>query len=123
MLELGRPSHVFDLDKLHGALDVRWGRAGERVELLNGQTVEVDETVGVHHRRLGAEALAGIMGGDGTTVRCDTRDVFLEAAFFWPEAIAGRARRFNFTHRRGAPLRARRRFRQQRSSTSSASRG
>ena len=29
MLELGRPTHVFDLDKIHGGLDVRWGRAGE----------------------------------------------------------------------------------------------
>ncbi len=47
MLELGRPTHVFDLDKVQGGLTVRWGRAGERVELLNGQTVEVDSTVGV----------------------------------------------------------------------------
>src|SRR5512137_1288882 len=47
MLELGRPSHVFDLDKVHGPLQVRWGRAGETVELLNGQKVEVDDWVGV----------------------------------------------------------------------------
>ncbi len=47
MLEFGRPSHVFDLDKVQGGLTVRWGRAGERVELLNGQTVEVDPGVGV----------------------------------------------------------------------------
>jgi hypothetical protein len=47
MLELGRPSHVFDLDKIHGGLDVRWGRKGEQLKLLNGNTVEVDEQVGV----------------------------------------------------------------------------
>ena len=47
MLELGRPSHVFDLDKIHGGLDVRWGRAGEQIKLLNGNTIEVDEQVGV----------------------------------------------------------------------------
>src|SRR5690606_22114315 len=41
MLELGRPTHVFDLDRIKGGLDVRWGREGERLELLNGQTVEV----------------------------------------------------------------------------------
>jgi phenylalanyl-tRNA synthetase beta chain len=57
MLELGRPSHVFDLDKIHGGLDVRWGRRGESLKLLNGNTVEVDDTVGViaddrHHRKL-----------------------------------------------------------------------
>ena len=46
MLELGRPLHVFDLDKIHGGIDVRWGRKGEKLKLLNGRTVELDETVG-----------------------------------------------------------------------------
>ncbi|MFM7227204.1 MAG: YtpR family tRNA-binding protein, partial [Betaproteobacteria bacterium] len=41
MLELGRPTHVFDLDKIHGGLEVRWGRAGEQLKLLNGNTVAV----------------------------------------------------------------------------------
>ncbi len=45
MLELGRPSHVFDLNKIHGGLDVRWGRKGEQIKLLNGNTIEVDEQV------------------------------------------------------------------------------
>jgi phenylalanyl-tRNA synthetase beta chain len=40
MLEVGRPSHVFDLAKIHGAIDVRWGRKGESLKLLNGNTVE-----------------------------------------------------------------------------------
>ncbi|MFZ1608232.1 MAG: phenylalanine--tRNA ligase subunit beta, partial [Rhodoferax sp.] len=39
MFELGRPSHIFDLDKIHGGLDVRWGKAGETIKLLNGTTV------------------------------------------------------------------------------------
>lgn len=43
MFELGRPSHIFDLDKIHGALDVRWARAGEELKLLNGNTVALDE--------------------------------------------------------------------------------
>jgi len=45
MLELGRPLHVYDLDKLSGGIDVRFGRKGERVKLLNDMTVDVDETV------------------------------------------------------------------------------
>jgi phenylalanyl-tRNA synthetase beta subunit len=40
MFELGRPSHIFDLDKIHGGLDVRWGKAGEQLKLLNGNTVD-----------------------------------------------------------------------------------
>jgi phenylalanyl-tRNA synthetase beta chain len=97
MLELGRPTHVFDLDKVHGPLQVRWGRPGETVKLLNGETVEVGGDVGVIADDRGVEALAGVMGGDATAVSLDTSNVYLEAAFWWPAAIQGRARRFNFS--------------------------
>ncbi|GIZ52533.1 phenylalanine--tRNA ligase subunit beta [Noviherbaspirillum aridicola] len=97
MLELGRPSHVFDLDKIHGGLDVRWGRAGESLKLLNGNTVSVDEWVGVIADDKEIESLAGIMGGDATAVSLDTQNIYLEAAFWWPQAIQGRARRYNFS--------------------------
>ena len=96
MFEYGRPSHIFDLDKIHGGLDVRWGRVGERLKLLNGNTVTVDETVGVIADDRQVESLAGIMGGDATAVSDDTRSVYVEAAFWWPEAVAGRSRRYNF---------------------------
>ena len=98
MFEFGRPSHIFDLDKIHGGLIVRWGRAGRDAEAAQRQ----------HHRarrqrrrdrrrRRRVESLAGIMGGDATAVSDDTRNVYVEAAFWWPEAVAGRSRRFNFT--------------------------
>ncbi|OGA18241.1 MAG: phenylalanine--tRNA ligase subunit beta [Betaproteobacteria bacterium RIFCSPLOWO2_02_FULL_66_14] len=97
MLELGRPSHIFDRDKVAGGLEVRWGRAGETAELLNGQTVAVDGSVGVIADDRGVEALAGIMGGEPTAVTLDTRAIYIEAAFWWPQAVAGRSRRFGFT--------------------------
>ena len=97
MLELGRPSHVFDLDKIHGSLDVRWGRRGETLKLLNGNTVEVDETVGVIADEREIESLAGIMGGDSTAVSLDTKNIYVEAAFWWPDSIRGRSRRYNFS--------------------------
>ncbi len=97
MLELGRPTHVFDLARIHGGLQVRWGRTGERLELLNGQTIDLDEQVGVIADQVQVESLAGIMGGESTAVTLDTTDIYLEAAFWWPEAIAGRARRYNFS--------------------------
>ena len=96
MFEYGRPSHIFDLDKIHGGLTVRWGRAGEQLELLNGNTIEVDGQVGVIADDKQVESLAGIMGGESTAVSDDTRNVYVEAAFWWPEAVAGRSRRFNF---------------------------
>jgi phenylalanyl-tRNA synthetase beta chain len=97
MLELGRPSHIFDLDKVAGGLIVRWGRnETEPVELLNGQTVTVDGTVGVIADDVRVEALAGVMGGEATAVSDTTQNIFIEAAFWWPDSIAGRARRFGF---------------------------
>jgi phenylalanyl-tRNA synthetase beta chain len=97
MFEYGRPSHIFDLDKIHEALVVRWGRAGESLKLLNGNTVEVDERVGVIADARAVESLGGIMGGDATAVSDDTKSVYVEAAFWWPEAVMGRSRRFNFS--------------------------
>ena len=97
MFELGRPSHIFDLDKIHGGLDVRWGQPGEQLRLLNGNTVVVDEKVGVIADERQVESLAGIMGGDATAVSDDTVNIYAEAAFWWPKAIAGRSRRYNFS--------------------------
>lgn len=97
MLEVGRPSHVFDLDKIQGDLTVRWARKGERLELLSGTHVDLDEKVGVITAGPVVESMAGIMGGEATSVTLDTRNIYLEAAFWWPGAIAGRARRYKFS--------------------------
>ncbi len=97
MFEYGRPSHIFDLDKIHGGLDVRWAKQGETLKLLNGNTVTLDEKVGVIADDQAVESLAGIMGGDSTSVTDDTQNIYIEAAFWWPEAVAGRSRRFNFS--------------------------
>ena len=97
MLELGRPLHVYDLDKLRGPIDVRWGRKGEKVLLLNEQEVQVDPAVLCITDDSGVIGLGGIMGGESTKADAATKHVFLESAFFWPDAIQGRARRYNFS--------------------------
>ena len=97
MFELGRPSHIFDQARIHDELVIRWARPGETLKLLNGNTVELDEKVGVVADSQGPESLAGIMGGDATAVSDDTTSVYVEAAFWWPVAVAGRSRRFNFS--------------------------
>jgi len=97
MFEFGCPSHIFDLDKIHGGLAVRWGQPGESLKLLNGNTVTVDAQVGVIADDQQVESLAGIMGGDATAVSDDTQNIYIEAAFWWPAAIAGRSRRYNFS--------------------------
>lgn len=93
MLELGRPLHVYDLDRLRGAIDVRFARAGESLELLNDQVVALQPDMLLITDDSGPIGLAGIMGGNSTKATGGTHNVFLEAAFFHPAAIAGRARR------------------------------
>ena len=99
MFELGRPSHIFDLDKISGGLHVRWGKQGETLKLLNGNTIQIDDfiQVGVIADDKEVESLAGIMGGDATAVSDDTKNIYIEAAFWFPKAVAGRSRHFNFS--------------------------
>jgi len=97
LLELGQPMHAFSLSSLNGGIEVRMARTGEKLELLNGQTTELATDMLVIADAGGPVALAGIMGGLPTSVEGDTVDVFLEAAFFAPAAIAGRARRLGLS--------------------------
>ena len=102
MLEVGRPTHVFDLAKIHGGLTVRWAHDGETLKLLNGETVTLASDVGVIVDEGGVdgsrvESMAGIMGGDATAVSLGTTDIYVEAAFWWPDAVRGRARKYGFS--------------------------
>jgi len=94
MLEMGQPMHAFDVASLSGGITVRKARKGEELTFLNEQNVVLDEEVLVIADDARVLALAGIMGGQGSGVETGTQDVFLESAFFHPDAIAGRARRF-----------------------------
>lgn len=94
MLELGQPMHAFDLHRLSGGIVVRRAREGEELELLNGSEVELDGETLLIADQAGPLALAGIMGGEASSVTEDTQDIFLESAFFTPLSIAGRARRY-----------------------------
>ena len=92
MLELGQPMHAFDFNKLKGGIVVRMANQGEKVKLLDGSEIELNNDTLVIADQEKAVAMAGIMGGDETAVSSDTRDIFLESAYFNPIAIAGRSR-------------------------------
>ncbi|MDB6015340.1 MAG: phenylalanine tRNA synthetase, beta-subunit [Gammaproteobacteria bacterium] len=94
MLELGQPMHAYDLAKLKGEIRVRLARAGEQITLLDGKTIEASPDVLFITDQEGPVGLAGIMGGQRTAVSAETTDVFFEVAFFTPQAITGRARRW-----------------------------
>jgi phenylalanyl-tRNA synthetase beta chain len=93
MLELGQPMHAYDLKKLRGGIRVRLARAGEPVTLLDGRSISAHPDVLLITDQDGAVGLAGIMGGLRTAVSAETADVFLESAYFSPDAVLGRARR------------------------------
>jgi phenylalanyl-tRNA synthetase beta chain len=94
LLELGQPMHAFDLEALSGGIDVRLAKADEKLTLLNEQelALQADSLVIADEKR--ALALAGVMGGASSAVTENTTNLFLEAAFFNPVAIAGRARHY-----------------------------
>jgi phenylalanyl-tRNA synthetase beta chain len=94
MLELGQPMHAYDLREIEGGIVVRRANAGEALRLLDGREVTLDESVLVVADRAKSLGLAGVMGGEHSGIAAGTTDVVLEVAFFRPEAIAGRGRRF-----------------------------
>ena len=100
MLEMGQPTHIFDLEKIKGDLQVRFAKPEEKVRLLNGQEVSLGDIslpVGVIADDQGIESIAGIMGGDHSAVTLETQNIYIESAFWWPSAIQGRARQLKFS--------------------------
>ena len=94
MLELGQPMHGFDLTRLNGEIRVRLAEPGERLLLLNGDEAALRPDTLVIADVAGPLALAGIMGGEGSGVGAETRDILLESAYFAPAGISGKARSY-----------------------------
>ena len=92
MLELGQPMHAFDLQKLNGKITVRFSKNAEKITLLDGKNIELQQNTLVIADDSKALALAGVMGGEDSAVDDSTTTIFLESAFFKPEIIAGKAR-------------------------------
>jgi len=93
MLELGQPMHAFDDAKLRGDIVVRHAAAGERLTFLDDQERELAPDMLAITDASGVVALGGVMGGLATSITAATRSIYLEAAFFAPSVIMGRARR------------------------------
>ena len=94
MLELGQPMHAFDLAKLSEKIVVRKANKNEKLILLDGKEVALSEESLVIADAKKALALAGVMGGEESSVQMDTRNIFLESAYFDPITIAGKAREY-----------------------------
>jgi phenylalanyl-tRNA synthetase beta chain len=90
--ELGEPLHAFDADRLDGRILVRYAAPGEPFLGLDGRRYELDPSVLVIADGKGAQALAGILGGQESAIRPETKRVLLESAWFAPAVIRRAAR-------------------------------
>ena len=97
MLELGQPIHAYDLTKLQGGLNARRARIGERLKLLDGRELTLDEATLVIADEQKAVGLAGIMGGADTAIERGSRHIALEVGWFKPAAVAATARRLSIS--------------------------
>ncbi|NEQ49078.1 MAG: phenylalanine--tRNA ligase subunit beta [Leptolyngbya sp. SIO3F4] len=96
LLEWGQPLHAFDLDRLsqgqETTISVRFGRSDETLKTLDSQEHKLKEqTLAITADDIPV-ALAGVMGGEDSEVHNNTKNVFLEAAFFDAAAIRRSAR-------------------------------
>ena len=97
MLELGRPMHVFDADKLQGELTVRRAKDGESLEALDGKTYQLSDKHIVVADENGPQSIAGIMGGEHSAVTRDTTSVIFECATWDPVVIRRMSHDLNLT--------------------------
>lgn len=81
LLEFGQPLHAFDRKFIEGKVTVRSGRNGEKITALDGKEYNVSDVMIIADDKKPL-AIAGIMGGEFTSIFSDTKDVFLEAARF-----------------------------------------
>nr|MCS5585935.1 phenylalanine--tRNA ligase subunit beta [Gammaproteobacteria bacterium] len=94
LLELGQPMHAFDLEKINGAIEVRNAKIGETIDLLNESSIKLNDDTLIIADDNSPLAIAGVMGGMGSSTRDDSTQILLESAFFEPVSIAGKARNY-----------------------------
>ena len=93
MMELGQPTHTYDLNKLTGGITVRRATKGEKLTTLDEQVRTLSEEDLLITDESGPIGLAGVMGGATTEIDDASTDVLIEAATFDPVTIARTARR------------------------------
>ena len=87
LMDMGQPLHAFDLGKLQGGIHVRRARNQEQIKALDGEVYELGSEDTVIADSTSALAIAGVMGGEPSSVTEGTTDIFLESAYFDPPSV------------------------------------
>lgn len=95
MLEIGAPMHVFDLDQLSLPINVKFPKSNNQpFQVIGGDIKNIQNSSLTIQDKQGVQAIAGIIGGDHTSVTKNTKNIAVEAAFFNPEKIVNQARKY-----------------------------
>jgi len=87
MLDLNRPLHAYDADKIDKEIIVRNSKVGESFEALDGKKYKLKNNMCVISDKTGPLGLGGIIGGNRSGTEFETKNLLLEAAYFYPSSI------------------------------------
>jgi len=87
MLDLNRPLHAYDADKINKEIIVRNSKKGETFKALDGKEYKLDDGMCVISDKSGVLGLGGIIGGTSSSTEINTKNILLESAYFIPKSI------------------------------------
>ena len=95
MFDVGQPMHIFDADKISGNIEIRNAKAGEKITLLTGEEISLNENNLVIADGVGPLAIAGVKGGKRAEVTESTKNILIESANFDPATVRRTSTKLN----------------------------
>ena len=95
MLDINRPLHAYDADKIEKGIIVRNSKSGEEFTALDNKNYKLEKDMCVISDRKGVLGLGGIIGGTRSGTEFDTKNILLESAYFEPSSIRNTAKKLN----------------------------
>ena len=95
MLDINRPLHAYDADKIEKGIVVRNSKFGEEFIALDNKSYKLDEGMCVISDGKGVLGLGGIIGGTRSSTEFDTQNILLESAYFEPRSIRSTSKKLN----------------------------
>jgi len=95
MLDINRPLHAYDADKIEKGIVIRNSKSGEKFKALDNKDYELDSGMCVISDKRGVLGLGGIIGGVRSSTEFNTKNILLESAYFKPSSIRDTAKKLN----------------------------
>tara|TARA_B100000902_G_scaffold332138_1_gene329957 strand:- start:311 stop:2719 length:2409 start_codon:yes stop_codon:yes gene_type:complete len=95
MIDINRPLHAYDADKIEKGIIVRNSKSGEEFNALDNKNYKLDDGMCVISDNKGVLGLGGIIGGTRSSTELDTKNILLESAYFDPKSIRKTSKKLN----------------------------